>query len=78
MDTATSLLLIESQTLGVKTIIASFMAILFILIFYGLFRNIKSVKAATFWSIVGVITISTLVLLSIAIESFLDTSGGLL
>lgn len=78
MGIATSLILIEGQTLGAKTIASSFVAILFILIFYGLFRNNRSVKAASFWSIVGIIVIGTLILLSIAVESFANTPGALL
>jgi hypothetical protein len=55
--------------LGIKTIVGSFFTLLLLLISYNLFKSNKTIKIVTYAVMCGLLAISTLILLSLALDT---------
>jgi fluoride ion exporter CrcB/FEX len=63
--------------MGLKTIFGSFAVIVLFLITYNLFNKNKSAKIITFGLICGLITISSLIMLALALDTIVNVDTWL-
>ena len=66
----------NAQTLGIRAVLGSFVVILFILVFYNLFKTNHKINGAAFASIVGVIIVGTLIMFVLAVDSIIYSQTG--
>ena len=75
MGTALLMANINSQTLNIRAIVGAFVVIVIILAFYNLFKGNNAVKTVAFLTICGVIVISSLIILTSAVEALINVYG---
>lgn len=75
MGTAALLATITTQTIATRAMVGAFVTILLILVFYSVLRKSYKVKLSAYIVIVGIVTISSIILLTLAINNIAD--GGI-
>lgn len=72
MGTALSFATTNVQSLGTRTIVGSFVFILIVLVFYSLLSKGRKIKGAAFLTIVGIISIGTLIMFTLAVDAIVN------
>jgi hypothetical protein len=78
MGTAGMIASTTTQQITAKSIFGAFVVIILIIAFYNLFKTSKQVKLFAFITIVGVVTISSLILYSSVVVEIIKLYGALL
>jgi hypothetical protein len=75
MGTAVIIASTTAQEISGRSIIGAFAVIILIIAFYNLFKSSKQIKIFAFLTIVGVVTVSSLILYSSAIIEIVSRYG---